>query len=104
MKFIIITALGLVLVSAPAFAQEAEEASSVAKPTLDCEQAITVFQDVSGMGRKDRAAKNMTKRHAEMAIDGWRLSDMEVYTENGDLEGFFLSYTRAVACQKQAED
>ena len=91
------------LCTSPLFALEAEETSPAPKPALDCEQAITVFQDVSGVGRKDRAAKNMTKRHAEMAIDGWRFSDMEVYTENGDLEGFYLSYTRAVACPQTAE-
>lgn len=63
-----------------------------------CEEAITVFHDVSGFGRKDRAAEKMTERHAEMALSGWRFAGMQVYTENGDLEGFYISYTRAVAC------
>ena len=63
-----------------------------------CEEAKTVFQDVSMMGRKDRAAKNMTQRHEKMAVEGWRFADMEVLSENGDLEGFFLSYTRMVPC------
>jgi hypothetical protein len=69
-----------------------------------CEEAITVFQDVSAAGRKDRAAKNMTKKHGKMAVDGWRLISMQVYTENGDLEGFYLSYVRTVDCSRQYRD
>jgi hypothetical protein len=80
------------------YAQEGAQAPAEPQPSANCEEALTVFQDVSGMGRKDRAAKNMTKRHAEMARERWRLIDMEVYTENGDLEGFYLSYVRSVAC------
>lgn len=63
-----------------------------------CEEATTVFQDVSLLGRKDRAAANMTRRHAEMAEQGWRFADSAIYTENGDLEGMFLTYVRPVAC------
>ncbi|HSM69285.1 MAG TPA: hypothetical protein VK830_06185, partial [Xanthomonadales bacterium] len=61
-------------------------------------EATTVFQDVSLLGRKDRAAVNMTRRHAEMAEQGWRFADSAIYTENGDLEGMFLTYVRPVAC------
>lgn len=63
-----------------------------------CQESITVFQDVSRLGRRDGAAKNMTEKHAEMARSGWRFADMEVYVENGDLEGFFLTYTRSAPC------
>ena len=80
------------------YAQEEADVSPAPAPPPDCEEAMTVFQDVSAAGRKDRAAKNMSKRHAAMAQEGWRFADMEVYTENGDLEGFYLSYTRATAC------
>ena len=82
-------------------AQEPEETAPVPEPALDCNEAITVFQDVSGIGRKDRAAKNMSKKHREMAESDWRFADMEVYTENGDLEGFYLSYTRDVVCPER---
>jgi hypothetical protein len=40
----------------------------------------------------------MTQKHAEMARSGWRFAGMQVYTENGDLEGFYVSYTRAATC------
>ena len=78
--------------------QEIDDAAPAAEQAMDCEEAITTFQDVSRIGRKDGAAKNMTRRHKEMAESGWRFVDMEVYTENGDLEGFYLSYTRTVTC------
>lgn len=63
-----------------------------------CEESLTVFQDVSIFGRKNGAADNITERHAEMAVDGWRYADMEVLFENSDLEGFFLTYVRDAAC------
>ena len=63
-----------------------------------CEETTTVFHEVSRIGRKDRAAANMTRRHAEMAEQGWRFADSAIYTENGDLEGLFLTYVRPLAC------
>lgn len=71
---------------------------SAHEPTVLCEEAITVFQDVSRIGRKDRAAANMSRRHEEMAKQGWRFSDSEPYVENSDLEGLFITYVRSVAC------
>lgn len=81
-----------------ATAQEPEDNAPAAEPAQNCSEAITVFQDVSGMGRKDRAAKNMSQKHRKMAETGWRFADMEVYTENGDLEGFYLTYKREAPC------
>ena len=98
MKYLLVFVLTLSLNATALFAQETEVSETTPKPGMDCEQALTVFQDVSGLGRKDRAAKHMTERHAEMAKDGWRFLDLHIYTENGDLEGFFLSYKRAIAC------
>ena len=98
MKLVITCMLALSMVPAMGFAQESEATEPATEMPKNCEEAITVFQDVSRVGRKDGAAKNMTQRHEKMARTGWRFADMEVYTENGDLEGFYLSYTRAVAC------
>lgn len=68
------------------------------EPVALCEEAITVFQDVSRIGRKDRAAANMSRRHEEMAEQGWRFADSEPYVENSDLEGLFITYVRSVPC------
>ena len=32
--------------------------------------------------------------HAEQAARGWKYADMQAWVENGDLEGFFVTYTR----------
>ncbi len=53
-----------------------------------------VFVGVSPLGRKDRAAKRMTKQHQEYAKEGWTVANVVVYTENGDLEGFFVTYVK----------
>ena len=63
-----------------------------------CYEAITVFRDSSRFSRRSGGAKNMTEVHDEFSANGWKLIDTEIYTENGDIEGFFLSYTREKAC------
>ncbi len=57
-------------------------------------QAVTVFMDVNKLTRKNLAAKKMTKIHQEFAAFGYELVSVDLYTENGDLEGFFLSYKK----------
>jgi len=78
----------------------AQSGNLVAQPGqfVTCQQSKTVWRDVSRFGRKKSAAQNMTEKHDEFSRDGWRLVDMETYTENSDLEGFFLSYSRDIAC------
>ena len=65
---------------------------------LTCEESKTVFRDVSRFGRKNNAADNMSKKHDEYTVNGWRFVDMETYIENSDLEGFFLTYSREISC------
>ncbi len=54
--------------------------------------AITVFVDISVASRKNGAATKMTKLHQQFARQGYELVDINIYTENGDLQGFFVSY------------
>jgi len=56
--------------------------------------AITIFVDVNKLTRKNLAAKKMTKHHNEFAAKGYELVSVSPYTENGDLEGFFVSYRK----------
>lgn len=79
-------------------ANEPLEAQEDNRKEALCEETITVFQDVSMIGRKDRLASNITKKHDEMNARGWRFEDMEIYTENADIEGAFLTYSRPVRC------
>lgn len=98
MRFIYLTTLTFGLLCSDVFAQEAIDTARVSGQAAACEEAITVFHDISILGRKDRAAEKMTERHNEMALSGWRFASLEAYNENGDLEGFFISYTRSVPC------
>jgi hypothetical protein len=97
----LLLALCLQIPAVRALAHEAARAEDV--PARDCQEAVTVFQDVSRVGRKDRAASNISRRHDEMARQGWRFVGLESYIENGDLEGFYLSYVRPAVCPATAD-
>lgn len=72
--------------------------SAQAAPAATCQESKTIFRDASRFSRKNNAAKNMSEKHNEYTKDGWRFVDMETYIENSDLEGFFLTYSRDIAC------
>jgi hypothetical protein len=78
----------------------AQSGSLVAQagPVTVCQQSKTIFRDSSRFSRKNNGAENMSKKHDEYTANGWWFVDMETYIENGDLEGFFLSYSREVPC------
>ena len=42
-------------------------------------------------------AEKATKKHAEMAKQGWKFQDLDVYTEDGDMKGLFITYVREPA-------
>lgn len=56
--------------------------------------AVTIFMDITAFTRKNSAARKMTNHHNEFAAKGYELVSVNPYTENGDLEGFFLSYKK----------
>ena len=79
----IAVALAAVLATAPlAFAAEQAAPST----------AVTVYISMN-FGKK-AAGKDMNEMHEKMARDGWRFADMEGNLENGDTEGFWLTYTK----------
>ncbi len=41
--------------------------------------------------------KAINKMHAKMEAEGWIYKDMGVYTEDGDLQGVFVTYVRQPA-------
>lgn len=67
------------------------EPPQAARPGRD---GKTVWVDIGGLNRKNGAADKMTKLHQEMAKQGYTCIGIDVYTENGDLEGFFCSYVK----------
>jgi hypothetical protein len=68
----------------PAVAAEPEAAKSI----------TTVFVS---KGSASSVTKALNKLHAKMEAEGWAYADMEVYTEDGDLEGIFVTFVRAPA-------
>jgi len=74
--------------------------SAQAAPAASCYEAKTIFRDSSRFSRRGNAAQNMTEKHDEYTKRGWKFEDMETYIENGDLEGFFLTYSREIACKQ----
>jgi hypothetical protein len=82
---------GVMLGTAQSFAGKTKE-NVVAVATG--KSGKTVFMDVGMLGKKGRVAKRMTKQHQEYAKEGWTVANVAVYTENGDLEGFFVTYVK----------
>jgi hypothetical protein len=79
---------------APARDPGAATSASATAPAGVATKAITVFLDASFGGRTNGAAKALSNKHAEMEAQGWRFEHLAVYTENGDLVGFFVTYVR----------
>ena len=69
-------------------------AQSFATTSATGQMGKTVFVDVGAFGKKDRAAKQMTKLHEEFAQKGWTVVNVAVYAKKGKLEGFFVTYVK----------
>jgi hypothetical protein len=85
-------ALLLSLAALPALARD--YAKQAERAVADRLNAVTVFVDADWGGREDGAARELTKAHAAFSPHGFEVIDIEAYTENGDLEGFFVTYRR----------
>jgi hypothetical protein len=99
---LIFSALFFAVASSSAFAKEgdADKAAPVAAkcPAL---QASTVF--VSDKGQKGSAEK-LTQAHKNAESQGWNFDEMSLYTEDGDLKGFYVTYTRPHPCNDQSAE
>ncbi|MGQ0801980.1 MAG: hypothetical protein ACT4NL_17930 [Pseudomarimonas sp.] len=82
----------LALIALPAFA--GDYAKHAEHAGAEQQSAITVFVDVDWGGREDAAARELTRAHSAFAAHGYLVVDVEGYTENGDLQGFFVTYRR----------
>jgi hypothetical protein len=86
-------ALGVALSFAALSQAQAPSAAAASAPSAQ-PVATTVFVDAQGGSRKEGSAKRINKSHADMEAKGWRFADLEPYTENGDLVGFFITYVK----------
>lgn len=56
--------------------------------------AATVWVDASWGFRNQGAANDLTRAHKAFAARGYKVVSVEPYIENGDLQGFFVTYQK----------
>ncbi len=83
--------------STGAFAEE-EKTTPTICPAL---QASTIFVSDKRVSRKKGSAKRISDTHKSSESQGWDFKDLEIYIEDGDLQGFFITYTRTHPCNNQ---
>jgi hypothetical protein len=89
-------ALALAAISLPASAAlfskkpeiSAQEAATANLP------AATIWVDATWGFRNQGAANNLTRAHSAFAERGYKVVSVEPYIENGDLQGFFVTYQK----------
>ena len=77
-----------VAIAAGAFFVAAPQA---ADKTPAAQNVMTVW--VNGKGQKG-FAETVNAEHARMEAQGWKFGDMEIYTEDGDMQGAFVTYVK----------
>ena len=82
--------------SAPTAAAPVAAAAPAAAPAPapTWTKATTVFVNTVLGSRTGGSARRLNESHAEMEAKGWRFLDLDTYTENGDLVGFFVTYVK----------
>ena len=66
----------------------AEEAQAANLP------AVTLWVEATWGMRNQGAANSLTKAHAAFAKYGYKVVSVQPYIENGDLQGFFVTYQK----------
>lgn len=56
--------------------------------------AVTIWVDSTWGFRNQGAANSLSKAHQAFATRGYKVVSVEPYIENGDLQGFFVTYQK----------
>ena len=56
--------------------------------------AVTIWVDSTWGFRRQGAANALSDAHRAFAAHGYRVLSVEPYIENGDLQGFFVTYQK----------
>lgn len=56
--------------------------------------AVTIWLDATWGFRNQGAANSLSKSHQSFAAHGYKVLSVEPYIENGDLQGFFVTYQK----------
>ncbi len=98
MRKVIISAISLLLLNSVAIAAEDDDASTPGTNKCPKLQASTIFVPDKASSRKKGSAKKISETHDVAEAQGWNFHDLDVYIEDGDLQGFFVTYTREHPC------
>ena len=95
------TCITLALLTFLAAAQPAEARlfgkspeKSAAEAARENIPAVTIWVDATWGFRNHGAANNLSAAHRAFYAQGYRVVSVEPYIENGDLQGFFVTYER----------
>ena len=88
------TAFALALLSCAAAASARDYEQQAKRALAENPRVVTIFVDADWGGREDGAARELTRAHRAFAARGYYVVDVEGYDENGDLQGFFVTYRR----------
>ncbi|MDQ3289312.1 MAG: hypothetical protein M3Q42_13885 [Pseudomonadota bacterium] len=64
-------------------------------------QAVTIWVGASWGLRTQGSANALNRSHEAFAAQGYRVLSVDPYIENGDLQGFFVTYQRPAGAQSQ---
>jgi hypothetical protein len=56
--------------------------------------AVTIWVEATWGFRNQGAANSLSKAHNAFARQGYKVQSVEPYIENGDLQGFFVTYQK----------
>jgi hypothetical protein len=86
--------LALTLLLASPLAHAASLETIAAQAQASQQPAVTVWIDSTWGFRKGGAARDLNEAHRVFGNHGYEVVSVESYVENGDLEGFFVTYRR----------
>ena len=58
------------------------------------QQTVSIYVDVDWGARKSGSAGELNQAHKAFNAVGYQVIDVVGYTENGDLQGFFVTYQK----------
>jgi len=68
-----------------------KSAEEAVRDNLD---AVTIWVDATWGFRNQGAANNLSRAHQAFSKRGYKVISVEPYIENGDLQGFFVTYQK----------
>lgn len=81
--------------------QDDDDASTPGPKRCPETQASTVFVPDKSGSRQKGSAKKLSETHRTAQEQGWDFKDLDIYIEDGDLQGFFVTYVRPHPCNQE---